>query len=102
MLGSLVALNVLPSLGRPVLKGAISFLGLVSVLYAVFAYSRSMAFPGLAALVPTLGTAAFIYAESEETTWVGRLLARREVVSVGLICTRSISGTGRRSSMHAC
>ncbi len=63
----------------------ISWLGLVSILAAAVVYDRSVRFPGVTALAPCLGTAAIILANGHGLTSVGRLLATRPMVFVGLI-----------------
>ena len=59
--------------------------GLLAVLCAVFFYGRSTRFPGLAALLPCGGTALIIWANGEKLTRVGRVLASRPLVFIGLI-----------------
>ena len=46
----------------PRLAAPLGWAGLAAIAYAVFAFDSGTAFPGLAALVPTLGTAALILA----------------------------------------
>ncbi|MFT3927018.1 MAG: acyltransferase family protein [Myxococcales bacterium] len=85
LLGTMVTLQLVPVVPSRPLRGAISGLGLGAILYSVFTYTGGMTFPGLAALLPTLGSSAFLYAESSERTWVGQTLARRPFVFIGLI-----------------
>ena len=59
--------------------------GLLAVLCAVFFYGRATRFPGLAALLPCGGTALIIGANGEKLTRVGRVLATRPLVFIGLI-----------------
>lgn len=58
--------------------------GLVLIGYGVFSFDHSTVFPGLNALVPTLG-AALIILFAHRQTWIGRLLASRPLVAIGLI-----------------
>lgn len=59
-------------------------LGLGLITYAVFGFDHSTVFPGINALVPTLG-AALIIVFARRQTWVGQVLASRPLVAVGLI-----------------
>lgn len=58
--------------------------GLALIVYAVFAFDSSTPFPGLNALVPTMG-AALIIVFCTSRTWVGQLLSSRAFVFIGLI-----------------
>ncbi len=60
------------------------WLGVALILYAVFAYSKATPFPGLYALVPTLGTVLVILFATQQTT-VGRFVGNKAFVGVGLI-----------------
>ena len=60
------------------------WLGVVLILFAVFAYSKATPFPGLYALVPTLGTVLIILFATQNTT-VGRFVGNKAFVGVGLI-----------------
>lgn len=60
------------------------WLGVVLILFAVFAYSKATPFPGLYALVPTLGTVLFILFATQQTT-VGKFVGNKAFVGVGLI-----------------
>ncbi len=61
-----------------------TLMGLALIAYAVFAFDSITPFPGLHALVPTLG-AALIILFANDRTWVGRLLSTRPFVIIGLI-----------------
>lgn len=60
------------------------WLGVALILYAVFAFSKATAFPGLYALVPTLGTVLVILFATQQTT-VGKFVGNKAFVGVGLI-----------------
>lgn len=60
------------------------WLGITLIFYAIFAYSKTTPFPGLYALVPTLGTALIILFATQKTT-VGRFIGNKAFVSVGLV-----------------
>ncbi len=85
LIGALVGIWLLQ---RPAPVGraaaAASVLGLGLILYGVFRFDRSTPFPGLLALVPTLGTALVILCGSAPGG-ARRLLSLRPVVAIGLI-----------------
>lgn len=58
--------------------------GLALICYSIFAFDKSTPFPGLYALIPTIGT-AFIIIFSTSETIVGRLLSTKTMVGIGLI-----------------
>lgn len=62
-----------------------SLIGLGLICYAIVQFSASMVFPGVAALVPTIGAALIILAGSFGSTLVGSLLSFRAFVFTGLI-----------------
>lgn len=63
----------------------LSWLGLTAIAAAVFSFTAETPFPGLAALLPCLGTAAVIRSNEERLTSLGRLLATAPLVQLGLI-----------------
>ncbi|WP_455922991.1 acyltransferase family protein [Pseudomonas putida] len=81
-------LAVLP-VGRRVIAAwvyqAVSLVGLGMLALATFAYDRGTPFPGVAALLPVLGSVAMIWANGCQRTWVGRLLGSKALVGIGLI-----------------
>ncbi len=58
--------------------------GISLILWAVFTFSEKTLFPGLNALIPTLGTLLVIVFASETTT-LGSLIGNKVFVSIGLI-----------------
>ncbi len=67
-----------------VVSQAASLLGLLLITYAVFAYDKSTPFPGVNALLPTIGT-VLIVLFAYPTTLVGKLLGHQLLVGIGLI-----------------
>ena len=66
------------------------WLGLACILYAFFFYDAHMPFPGLAAIVPVVGTGLLIWAgmtkeEGGKFHGVNQLLASKVLVGIGLI-----------------
>lgn len=60
------------------------WLGLALIFYAVFAYSKTTAFPGVNALVPTFG-AMLVVIFATQKTFVGKFLGNKAFVFIGLI-----------------
>jgi peptidoglycan/LPS O-acetylase OafA/YrhL len=67
------------------LTESLSWGGLLAILWAVFFYDRDTRFPGTAAILPCAGAAFIIWANGRDLTAVGKLLALRPVVFIGLI-----------------
>ncbi len=68
----------------PIAMQAGSLLGLGLIVVAIFAYDESTPFPGVYALLPTIGT-ALIIVFARPGTWVNRLLGLKLLVGLGLI-----------------
>ncbi len=75
-LGALVALAAHRGLrlGHRGLRAALAWLGLALIAYATLSFTESTSFPGLAALVPTVGTALVIAAACDDVAWSPRAL----------------------------
>jgi peptidoglycan/LPS O-acetylase OafA/YrhL len=61
----------------------VSALGLGVVVIGLFTIPNTMPYPGVATLVPVIGTAAMIAGGTAATTWVSRLMAIRPMVRIG-------------------
>ena len=83
-LGSLLAIGILPKPRRWIAE-AVAVTGLVLVCGSFVFISRTLPFPGIAALAPCAGAAAIIYANSSAQTLVGYLLSLRPLQFTGLI-----------------
>ena len=81
--GALLALGALPRITSRPLCEAIAAAGLAAIGFAVFTYDHDTTFPGMTALAPVLGAAALIHCAPG--TQVGRLLALKPIVAIGLI-----------------
>jgi peptidoglycan/LPS O-acetylase OafA/YrhL len=66
------------------LSQILSIVGVAMIVLAIFGFDRYTPFPGVYALVPTLG-AAFVIMFANPGTWVGQILSSRLFVGVGLI-----------------
>ncbi|MGH6889853.1 MAG: acyltransferase family protein [Rhizomicrobium sp.] len=85
MTGALLALGLAPSPRSRVVAEILSALGLCLISGSVALITPQTPFPGPAALAPCLGAALVIIAADPEKTVVGRLLAVRPLVFVGLV-----------------
>ena len=61
-----------------------SWLGMLLILYSIFAYSESTPFPGVYALVPTVGTLLLILFSNDKTV-IGRFMGNKILVGIGLV-----------------
>ncbi|RYH06682.1 acyltransferase family protein [Tropicimonas sp. IMCC6043] len=86
LLGALVALRMrrAPELLLASLDNLLSGAGLLAILAAVVLFDSTTPFPGRHAFLPALGTAAILFWAGQGTL-VGRLLATRPLVFIGLI-----------------
>ena len=58
---------------------------MLSIIVPFFQFSKTMEWPSAWTLVPCLGTAAFIWTETAQSTICGRILASRIPVSIGKV-----------------
>ena len=84
-IGALVAMGALAASTSVIWSEAASLLGVGLIGYAIFGFSRDTTFPGFAALLPTIGAAAIIWAGSGPTGRVTRLLSHPAPVLIGKI-----------------
>jgi peptidoglycan/LPS O-acetylase OafA/YrhL len=88
LMGSLVAFHAARrprhAEGSGLLHQLMAAVGLGLLAFAFFSFDRSTPFPGLHALVPTLGAVLLILFAGRHT-WVGQLLGTRPCVFIGLI-----------------
>jgi peptidoglycan/LPS O-acetylase OafA/YrhL len=85
LIGTILALRVFPRIQGAAARNAASLLGLGLVVVAAHWFNDSTAFPGAAALLPCVGAALIIAAGETGGSLVGRILAFKPVVFVGLI-----------------
>lgn len=83
--GAIVSQRYLPAIRSAASRQTAAGLGFLLILVPGVLYTATTPFPGAAALPPCLGAALIIAAGEHGTSWVGRLLAWRPVVFVGLI-----------------
>ena len=85
LLGSFLAAIPAQRTSTRWLTESLSSGGLLAILCAVFFYGPDTRFPGISALLPCVGAALIIWANDHTLTCVGKLLAIRPVVFIGLI-----------------
>lgn len=85
LIGSFLAAVPAPRSSTRWLMESFSWCGLLGILGAVFFYDEKTRFPGVAAILPCVGTALLIWSNSHALTSVGRLLAMPPMVFAGLI-----------------
>lgn len=84
LLGSLLAIGVVPTIPSRAVNEAVAWAGLGSILAATFVYTDQTAFPGFAALLPCLGAVALIHTGHARTI-PARLLSTKPAVAIGLM-----------------
>lgn len=85
LMGTLVALGMFPRLHSYLVRNLATLAGIGMIVYSTLRLNKSMPFPGLAALVPCIGSALIIGAGEFGSSLVGKALSWRPVVFVGLI-----------------
>jgi peptidoglycan/LPS O-acetylase OafA/YrhL len=76
--------NIRTLLSHKSVNEVLVLVGLLMIGYAIFAFDENTPFPGLYALVPTIGAGLIILFSSSQTM-VGRLLSAKPLVAIGLI-----------------
>ena len=88
LLGALIAFHharTAPASTRgKLLPEALSALGVLMIGFSILNYSSATPFPGIHALLPTVGAALIILFASQQT-FVGRMLGHKTLVGIGLI-----------------
>lgn len=69
----------------PLADEALAALGLLLILGSALAFDSTWRFPGVNALIPSLGAALVIHANGAGATWTGRALALRPLRLLGLM-----------------
>lgn len=85
LVGSVLALGLLPVIRGAVLQNLAALTGLAMVLASVLVFSHETVFPGAAAALPVVGTALIIHAGINGRPVINRWLGNRAMVFVGLV-----------------
>jgi len=85
LVGTVISLGFFPRLRLAWLRNAVALLGIGMICYSVLRYSPQTPFPGLAAVLPCVGSALIIGAGESGSTLVGKALSWRPMVFIGLI-----------------
>jgi len=85
LMGTTLSLGLFPRLHSPFVRNLVTITGMGLIIYSVLCYSAATPFPGVAALLPCLGSSMIIGAGEVGSSVVGCVLAWRPVVFIGLI-----------------
>ena len=85
LLGALICYCPSLSASANVRRQGLSLLGLAMILFSAMTLDGNTRFPGAAAAIPCLGAAFLIYSNTQQLSLVGKILASRPVVWIGLI-----------------
>lgn len=85
MIGAILALGVIPLAKTDLQRSLMGGAGLAAILAGVFLYDARTPFPGVSALLPTIGAALVIHAGANGRHATAALLSLRPVVFVGLV-----------------
>lgn len=85
MTGMALGLNLFRPPGKARSAELMSASGLIMILAAALFYTEATPFPGIAALLPCVGTALLIHANADRLSASGRLLASAPLVFLGKI-----------------
>ena len=83
--GALIALTNIQKVAiKAWQREALGIIGILLIIFSIFSFDEHTLFPSFYALVPIIGT-VLIISYSTSNTWVGKILANRLFVSIGLI-----------------
>jgi peptidoglycan/LPS O-acetylase OafA/YrhL len=85
LVGTVISLGFFPRLRLVWVRNGVALLGIAMICYSVLRYSPETTFPGLAAVLPSIGSAMIIGAGESGSTLVGKALSWRPTVFIGLI-----------------
>jgi peptidoglycan/LPS O-acetylase OafA/YrhL len=85
LLGALLAMGEGKWTASDALRDRLGWLGFIFIITAVFTYDNKTPFPGLAAALPCGGAALIIFSSELKLSAVGRMLACRPLVYIGLM-----------------
>jgi peptidoglycan/LPS O-acetylase OafA/YrhL len=85
MVGSILALGVLPDLSKNWQRNSLTISGLALILFSIVAYTEATPFPGIAALAPVMGSGLIIYSGIGGSHQAQKLFTSRPLIFIGLI-----------------
>ncbi len=85
IVGALVACDALPAAVHARTRNVAAAVGIALIVASVIGYNSSIPFPGIAAIVPTVGAALIAHAGTKGDTFISRMLSIRPLVFIGLI-----------------
>lgn len=85
ILGSLLATSALPVPQTRHTRELLSVLGITLIVFSILYYTPDTHYPGVAAIIPTLGTALVIYSGIGGASLVCKILSFSPLVAIGLI-----------------
>lgn len=85
LLGTMLSLKMWPRAKTAILRNGATLAGIALIAWSVLKYTPQTHFPGLAALLPCVGTALIIGAGEQGSSVVYQCLSWRPVVFIGLI-----------------
>ncbi|CAN0484590.1 unnamed protein product, partial [Discosporangium mesarthrocarpum] len=85
LIGSVLALGLIPVIDNKPVLNALSLLGLGLILVAIFVFNADTPFPGWQAAIPCVGAGLLIYANGQADTIGARILSFKPFVWIGLI-----------------
>jgi peptidoglycan/LPS O-acetylase OafA/YrhL len=85
LMGTVISVGLFPRLRVGWVRNAVTLLGIGLIAYSVLRYTEQTPFPGLAAVIPCLGSALIIGAGESGSTLIGKVLSWRPVAFIGLI-----------------
>lgn len=81
--GSMLAVGFLPQITARTTRTALAISGMVLIIFSIYFFDEKTMFPGVAALAPVGGAVLLIHCA--QGTSVGKLLASRWLVAIGLV-----------------
>ncbi len=85
MIGSILALGALPDLSSNWQRNVFTLTGLALIIFSIISYNKATPFPGIAALVPVIGSGMIIYSGKAGGHAAQKVLTAPFLVFIGLI-----------------
>ena len=85
LIGGLLAVNIFPIKKNGNTRHLLSFSGIILILGSMITYTETTSFPGMSAILPTVGSALIIFSGMEGESVVGKVLSWSPLVFIGKI-----------------